>query len=71
MLIVILKAVWRTEIMVTCSVIKNKKVATYATKNVSVSTGHDLCFRRGIGKEKGNDSWQDSPEDLAELFALE
>lgn len=43
MLIVILKAVWRTEIMVTCSVIKNKKVATYATKNVTVSALDMIC----------------------------
>lgn len=67
MLIVILKAVWRTtDTTVTCSVIKNKKVATYATKNL---TADMLCFRKGIGKEKGNASWQERPEELAELLS--
>lgn len=69
MLTVILKAVWKTtEIMLTCSVIRNKKVAMYTIK---IQWCQHWALRKGIGKEKGNANWQESPEELAELFALQ
>lgn len=55
MLIVILTAVWKTtEMMLTCSVIKNKKVDMHTTKNVVVSAlwSEEMICALGKVKEK-------------------